>query len=136
MISDCRKFAQIDYIKIHEWVGPIIHWELYKKFKFYHMDKWYMESVSKNEMCKLILDFEIKRNRPILFKRPRDTKQITENLPNWGLCCSGWHWVKLIESEKKDEYLGLTRELKKKSNMEHESDGETIATSTLGTVTK
>ena len=33
------------------------------------------------------------------------------------------HWVKLKESEKKDKYLDLAREVKK--NVEYECDGDT-----------
>ena len=36
---------------------------------------------------------------------------------------SDYHRVKLKESEKKDKYLDLARELKK--TVEHESDGDT-----------
>ena len=39
------------------------------------------------------------------------------------LVVSADHWVKLKESEKKDKYLDLARELEK--TMEHESDGDT-----------
>ena len=35
------------------------------------------------------------------------------------------HRVKLKESEKRDKYLDLTREQKKKQTMEHESNGDT-----------
>ena len=45
------------------------------------------------------------------------------------------HWVKLKEIEKKDKYLELARELKKKT-MEHECDGDWYQFGALGTVTK
>ena len=35
------------------------------------------------------------------------------------------HRVKLKESEKRDKYLNLARELKKKQTIEHESDNDT-----------
>ena len=47
----------------HDWVSQVILWELCKKFKFNHMNKWYMhnpDSILKNEMHKIIRDFEIK----------------------------------------------------------------------------
>ena len=45
----------------HDWVAKVIHWELCKKFKFDYTNKWYMhnpEFVQKNEMHKLLSDFE------------------------------------------------------------------------------
>ena len=30
----------------HYWVGKVIHWEMWKKFKFDHMNKWYMHEPS------------------------------------------------------------------------------------------
>ena len=43
-ISECRKLAQKDYKTSHDWMGKVIHWELCKKFKFNHTDKWYMHN--------------------------------------------------------------------------------------------
>ena len=51
IISECSKLAQKEYKTKHDWVGKVIHWELYKKLKFYHANKWYMhnpESVHRN----------------------------------------------------------------------------------------
>ena len=53
IISECSKLAQIEYKSRHDWVGKVIHWELYYKLKFEHTNKWYMhnlESVLENEM--------------------------------------------------------------------------------------
>ena len=61
MISECCKLAQLWYKTRHDWVGKGIHWELYKKLKFDHANKWYMpnpESVRENETYKLLKDFE------------------------------------------------------------------------------
>ena len=47
----------------------MIHWELCKKFKFDHMNRWYMhnpESVLKNETHKILYDFEIQMDHLIL----------------------------------------------------------------------
>ena len=52
IISECSKLAQKEYKTRHDWVGKLIHWELYKKFKFDHLNKWYMHnpaSVLENE---------------------------------------------------------------------------------------
>ena len=41
-MSGERKSAQNEYKIRHGWVGKVIHWELLKKLKFDHTDKWYM----------------------------------------------------------------------------------------------
>ena len=54
-------------------VGKVIHWELCKRFKFDHMNKWYMynpESVLENETHKLLWDFEIQMDHLISDRRP------------------------------------------------------------------
>ena len=40
----------------HDWVGKVIHWELSKKFKFDHTNKWYMHNTTS------ILDNETHKN--------------------------------------------------------------------------
>ena len=42
IISECSKFAQKEYKTRHDWVGKVIHWEMCKKFKFDHTNKWYI----------------------------------------------------------------------------------------------
>ena len=49
--------------------------------------------------------------------RPYNNQQKEVNFQNCGLCCPLVHRVKLKESEKKDKYFDLTRELKKSWNM-------------------
>ena len=54
-------------------MGKVIHWELSKKFKSDHTNKWYMhnpESVLENEAHKLPWDFEIQTDHLILARRP------------------------------------------------------------------
>ena len=41
IISECSKLSRKEYQNRHDWVGKVIHWELYKKFKFDHTSKWY-----------------------------------------------------------------------------------------------
>ena len=56
ILSKCSKLAQKEYKTRHDWVGKVIHWELCKKLKFDHMNKWYMhnpEPVLENETYKL-----------------------------------------------------------------------------------
>ncbi len=40
IISECNKLAQKEYKTRHDWVGKGIHWEMCKKFRFDHTNKW------------------------------------------------------------------------------------------------
>ena len=54
-------------------MGMVIQWELWKKFKFDHTNKWYMdnpESILENEMHKVVWDFEIQTDHIISVRRP------------------------------------------------------------------
>ena len=56
IISECSKLAQKEYKARHDWVGKVIHWEMCKKFKFDHTNKWYMHNpapVQENDKHKL-----------------------------------------------------------------------------------
>ena len=44
IISECSKLAQREYKTRHDRVGKVIHWEMCKKFKFEHTNKWYMHN--------------------------------------------------------------------------------------------
>ena len=59
--------------------------------------------------------------------RPSNSQQKSENLLNSWLCCSSWSAGKTDESLKRDKYLDIVRERKKKrkKSMEHEWDGDT-----------
>ena len=46
IISECSKLAQKVYKTRHDWVCKVIHWEMWKKFKFDHTNKWYMHSLA------------------------------------------------------------------------------------------
>ena len=72
MISKCCKLAQKEYKTRHDWVGKVIHWVMYKKLKFDHMNKWYMHnpvSVLENDTHKLLWDFDIQTDQLILARR-------------------------------------------------------------------
>ena len=76
------KLAQKQYKTRHDWMGKVIHWELSEKFKFDHMNKWYMhhpECVLENETHKLLWDFEIQTDLLIL-ARPPDLVIINEKM--------------------------------------------------------
>ena len=70
---ECSKLAQKEYKARHEWVGKVIHWEMRKKFKFDHTNKWYMHNsapVLENDIRKLQWDFNIQTDLLISARRP------------------------------------------------------------------
>ena len=110
-----------------------IHWELWKKFKIDHTNKWYThypESVLENEMHKILWDFEIQTDyltsawRLDLVIVNKKKKKRTYWKEDFAVPAD--HGEKLKESKKRDTYLDLRRELGKKpqKTMEYESDGE------------
>ena len=57
----------------HDWVVKVIHWEMCKKFKFDHANKWYMHNpapVLENDTRKLLWDFNIQTDHLISARRP------------------------------------------------------------------
>ena len=110
------------YKTICNWVGKVIHWELGKKFKFHHINKGYThnsESIQENKMHKILWDFEIQTDHLILARRPdlvivnkKKRKKRTCWIVNFAIPSD--ERVKLKESKKRDKYLDLARELKKK----------------------
>ena len=125
------KLSQREYKTRHDWVGEVIHWEIYKKFKFDHMNKWYRhnpESILENEMHKLLRDFEIQTDHQISARwldlqqqwqqqqqQEKSKKKRTCQIVDFAVPAD--HRVKLKESEKKDKYLDLARELSKLWNV-------------------
>ena len=92
IISECRKLTQKTR---YDWVGKVIPWEICKKWKFDHTNKWYMHnpiSVLENDTHNLLWDFEIETDDLISVRR-LDLILINkkkENLQNCELCCPGW----------------------------------------------
>ena len=73
IISECSILAQKEYKTRHDWVGKMIHWEMCKKFKFDHTNKWYMHNpaaVLENDTLKLLRDFDIQTGHLISARRP------------------------------------------------------------------
>ena len=107
-ISECNKLAQKEYKTRHDWVGKVINWQLCKKLKFDHTNKWYMhnpESVQEDETHKLIWDSEIQKDHKISARRPHliiKKKKKKEKTQNCGFCCSC-----VPQSEIKDVKRGI-----------------------------
>ena len=84
IISECSKLAQKEYKTRNDWVGKVIHWEMCKKWKFDHTNKWYMHNpvpVLENDKHKLHWDFDIHRDHLITARR-QDLKIINNKKEN------------------------------------------------------
>ena len=122
IISECSKLAQKEYKARHDWVGKVIHWEMCKKFKFDHTNKWYMHNpapVLENDTHKLPWDFDIQTDHLISARKPDliiiKIKKICKIVD---FAVPADHKIKMKESgEKRDKYLDLARELRKIWNM-------------------
>ena len=97
--------VQKEYNIKHDWMGKVILWELCKKLKFGPTNKWYMHnsaSALENETLKLLWDFQIQTDHLISARRP-DLVELF------------WLTIGKIErNEKKDNYVDLAGDLKKK----------------------
>ena len=103
IISEYCKLAQKEYKTKHNSVGKVIHWEMCKKFKSDHTNKWYMLNpapVLENDTHKLLWDFDIYMYH-LISARISDLIIINkkENMQNCRLCCFGWpqnkNWKKV-----------------------------------------
>ena len=136
-ISECNKLAQKENKTRHDWVGKVINWELFQKFKFDHTNKWHMhnpESVLENKTYKILRDFAIQTDHLISARRPdlvivkkqnktkqKNKKTKKKNKKEKRTCRTVEfavpveQRVQLKESEKTDRYLHLGREMEKKT---------------------
>ena len=140
IISECSKLAQKGYKARHDWVRRVIHWEMCRKFQFDHTNKWYTFNpapVLENDQHKLLWDFNIQTDHLIQARRPdliiinKKKKRICKIVD---FAVPADHKINLKESEKKDKYLNLARELKKLWNMKVTI--VPIVIGALGTITK
>ena len=107
VISEYSKLAQREYKARHEWVGKVIHWEMCKKIKFDHTNKWYMHNpapILENDTHKLLWDFNIQTDHLIPVRRPDliiiSKKNRTCKIVDFAFPAD--HRIKLKECEKKD----------------------------------
>ena len=128
----------MEYKARHDWVGKVNHWEMCKKFQFDPTNKWCMHNpapVLENDTHKLLWDFNIQTDHLIPTRRPGliiiNRKRICK-IVDFAVPVD--HRINLKESEKKDKYLNLARELKKLWNMKVTI--VPIVISALGTITK
>ena len=72
IMSECSKWAQKEYKTRHDCVGMVIHWEMCKKLKFDHPNKWYLHNpapVLENDTHKIWWDFNIQTDHLIPTRR-------------------------------------------------------------------
>ena len=112
IISKCNKLALKEYKTRHDWVVKVIHWDMCKKLKFDHINKWCMQNpapVLENNMHKLLWDFDIQTDHQISARRPDliiiNKKKGTCKIVDFAVPAD--HRIKLKECEKKDKYLDL-----------------------------
>ena len=140
--SECSELEQKEYKTRHDWVGKVIHWEMYKKFEFDNTNKWYMnnpESLLEKETHKLLWDFDLHTDHLISARRPdliiinkKKKKKRFYKIMDFAVPAD--HRIKLKECEKKDKYLDLTGEFQKVWNMNVTT--LQIVIGAFGTVTK
>ena len=73
IINDCSKLAQKEYKTRDDWVGKVIYWEMCKKFRFDHTNKWYMHNPAsplENNTHKLLWNFHIRTDHLFSARRP------------------------------------------------------------------
>ena len=110
------------------------------KFPFDHTNKWFMYNpapVLDNDPHKLLWDFNLKTDHLIPARRPdliiiNNKKKRISKIVDFAVPAD--HRINLKESEKKDKYLDLARELKKLLNMKVTI--VPIVIGVLGTITK
>ena len=115
IISECSKLAQKEYKARHDWVGKVIHREMYRKFQFDRTNKSYMHNpapVQENYSNELLWDFNIQTDH-LIPTRPHNNQQRKRICKIVDFAVRADHRINLKESEKKDKYLDLAREIKK-----------------------
>ena len=127
IISECSKLAQKEYKTRHNWMTKVIYREMCKKSQFDYTNKWYMPnpaSVLENDTNKLLGDFDIiciskslnigQKTTQLQQQQQQQQKMRSSKLVDFTVPAD--IRIKLKESEKKDKYLDLAKELKKKTN--------------------
>ena len=143
IISECNKLALKEYKARHDCVGKVIYWEMCRKFQFDHTNKWYMPNIApvlENDSHKLLWDCNIQTDHLIPARRPNLIIISKKKKKRERICkivdfpVPADHRINRKESDKKDKYLDLARELKKLWNMKITI--VPIVIGALGTITK
>ena len=113
-MSKCSKLTQKDYNTRHDWVGKVIHWELSKKSKFNHTSKWYVQTRIRPGKwhVQTSLGFWDTNGTPNFSQMTRlGDSEKKGTCQRVDIAVPADHKVKLKESEMRDKYLDLAREL-------------------------
>ena len=110
IIGECNEQVQNENKTRHDTVGKFTHWELYKKLQFDHTTKWYThkpESVRENKLQKILRDFQIQTDHPIIFRRP---DLVTSNKKKNLTYSERWRSSEIKKKTKIEKYLDLAQE--------------------------
>ena len=83
------------------------------------------KSVPENKMHKILWNFEMQTDHLIPARIPNLVMIKKRNFLVRDFAVPADHRLKIKENEKKDNYIDLTREVKKKQTMKHEGGGYT-----------
>ena len=72
IVSERNILAQNEFKNKHDWVGKVIHWELFKRLKIDYTNIKYSNQnlFFENETYKILRNFEIQTDSPIPSKGP------------------------------------------------------------------
>ena len=73
ILSECNMLAQREYKRRHDCVGRKILWELCRKYGLAAAERWYEhqpDTVTENDSCKLLWDFNVQTDHVIQARRP------------------------------------------------------------------
>ena len=111
--SECNKLTQKEHNARRDWVGKVIHWEMCKKFKFDHANKWYMHNpapVQEND-TQTPMELWYTNGSPNLSQKTRPDRVLLIINKNWRLVeisCNS------ISSERPSAYADMENSNEKK----------------------
>ena len=120
IISEYCKLVPKEYYTRRDCAGKVIHWKLWKKFKFDSTDKWYMHnpgSLQENEKQNLFLGFWRTNISPIpgMKTRPSDSYKKKQQLT----LSSRWSTEWKSKKAKWDMWLFSAWDIKKTTTKKH-----------------
>ena len=122
ILSECNMLAQREYKRRHDCVGRKIHWELRRKYGLAAAERWHEhqpDTVTENDSCKLLWDFNVQTDHVIQARRP-DVTLIDKEKSECKIIDFSIPYdsrVNAKEIEKIEKYQDLAREVQKLWNM-------------------
>ena len=121
IINECSKLTQNEFKTWLEWVGKGIHWELCKKFKFDHTNKWYMHKPDSLQE-KGLWDFEIQTDHQNPGQKTKPSFKEDKKEKMWILL---FQRIVQCNKRKRNHKQIVKLCLRAEKAVEHESDGDT-----------